>query len=61
MIDFDAIRAEYDRLMEIRAAERAKVRAEERQKEEEKLRAEATEKAESGEVVDVEGLLAEWD
>jgi hypothetical protein len=47
--------------MEIRAAERAKVRAEERQKEEEKLRAEATEKAESGEVVDVEGLLAEWD
>ncbi len=61
MIDFDAIRAEYDRLMEIRAAERAKVRAEERQKEEEKLRAEATEKAESGEVVDVEGLLNEWD
>jgi hypothetical protein len=47
--------------MEIRANERAKVRAEERQKEEEKLRAEAAEKAESGEVVDVDALLAEWD
>ena len=61
LIDFDAIRAEFDRLMEIRANERAKVRAEERQKEEEKLRGEAAEKAESGEVVDVDALLAEWD
>jgi adenylate/nucleoside-diphosphate kinase len=61
LIAFEAIKAEYDRLMEVRAQERARVRAEERKKEEERLRAEAAEKAESGEVVDVDGLLAEWD
>jgi hypothetical protein len=31
MIDFDSIKAEYDRLMEARAVERKKVRDEERQ------------------------------
>ena len=61
LIDFKAIKAEYDRLMEIRATERARVRAEERKKEEDRLIAENAEKAESGETVDVNAVLAEWD
>ena len=61
LIDFKAIKAEYDRLMDIRATERARVRAEERKKEEERLRAENAEKAESGETVDVDAVLGEWD
>ena len=61
LIDFKAIKAEFDRLMEIRATDRASKRAEERKIKEESLRTEAAEKAESGEVVDIEGGLAEWD
>lgn len=61
LIDFDAIKKEYDRLMNLRNMERARVREEERKKEEDRLIAENAEKAESGETVDVNAVLAEWD
>jgi len=61
LIDFDAIKKEYDRLMNLRNMERSRVRQEERKKEEDRLIAENAEKAESGETVDVNAVLAEWD
>lgn len=61
LIDFAAIKKEYDSLMSLRNMERARVREEERKKEEDRLIAENAEKAESGETVDVNAVLAEWD